>query len=300
MRLWTIFKLLAALFVLAVMGFTGLMVYHMTVRPLGGVFEKIVPRSSQAAAPVDQQHVMKMLAASAEAPTVDPGERAFQKASEEVAMGHLPEARAKLENLIMTYPMSPAASQARHILGEMNLDELLTPKAGRGKSVYTVQKGDSFLAIAGKNKTSLDLIFQLNGLMDASGLQPGDELVVAPLTYKLLIEPHRRTLSLWDGGRFVVEFPLVRLQGAGLNSALKTTVASKVSVADNKRIGPGAKAFRNADKAIHLAKGNLRIRSWVAGLDDSAHGLFISPQDMEELFLLTNLGNEVEIRLPAR
>lgn len=300
MRIWTIFKLLAALAVIAVMGFTALMVYHITVRPLGGKFEEWVPRNSQAAAPADEQSVTRMLKSSSNSPAVDPGEHAFQKAREEIAMSHLPEARARLETLVATYPNSPAATEARHILGEMNLDELLTPKPGPGKTLYTVQKGDSFLGIAAKNKTSLDLIFQLNGLMDASGLQPGDELMVAPLPYKILIEPHRRMLSLWDGAKFLVEFPIQRLHGPGTNAALKTTIAGKSSVAEAKRVAPGVKVFRNAEKTIQLAKSALQIRPMAAGLDENAHGVFVSAEDMEELFLLTQPGNEVEIRQPAR
>jgi hypothetical protein len=45
----------------------------------------------------------------------------------------------------------------------------------------------------------------LNGLLDLKGLQPREELVVMPLELRVMIEPGRKTLSLWDGGRFVKE-----------------------------------------------------------------------------------------------
>ena len=49
MSFWTLFKLFAALCVLAVMSFTGMLAYHVVVAPLGGVFEKIIPNPAEIA-----------------------------------------------------------------------------------------------------------------------------------------------------------------------------------------------------------------------------------------------------------
>ena len=47
MSLWTLVKLVAALVVLAIMGFSGMLAYHVAVAPLGGVFERIVRTTAE-------------------------------------------------------------------------------------------------------------------------------------------------------------------------------------------------------------------------------------------------------------
>ena len=132
MSFWTLIKLLAALCVLAVMTFTGMLAYHVVVSPLGGVFGKIIPRPVETAGKQPDADFAKMLD-SAELPDIDPGEKAFQKAHELLALGKLPEARDKLTSIVNSYPSSSSAPIARQIVGEMNLDELLSTSRMDGK-----------------------------------------------------------------------------------------------------------------------------------------------------------------------
>ncbi len=295
MSLWTVFKILAALCVLAVMTFTGMLAYHVTVRPLGGVFEKIIPNPAEVAGKQPDADFAKMLD-SAELPDIDPGEKAFQKAHELLALGKLDEAREKLTTIVNVYPTSSSAPVARRIVGEMNLDEILSTTHMEGKKSHVVKSGNSFFGIAKTYDTTLDMIMHLNGMMELKNIQPGEELIVMPLEFRLLIEPQRRSLSIWNGGRFIREYPIIHLGVTGKLPPGKTKISSKLAELDGRSVPPQSKDYRAAEKVIQIAKPTVQIRGGDEGDTEAAHGIVLKSHDMEEISLLTRVGNEVEIR----
>lgn len=294
MSLWTLVKLAAAFCVIAVMAFTGMLAYHVTVRPLGGVFARIIPNPVRVHEGQTDADFAKMLD-SAEMPDIDPGEKAFQKAHELLALGKLDEAREKLTTIVNVFPASACAPVARRIVGQMNLDEILSTAHMEGKKIHVVKRGDSFLAIAAHYKTNIDCIMHLNSMMELRGIQPGDELVVMPLEFRIIIDSKRKTLSLWDGGRFICEYPVLHLSSA-LNAAQHTTISSKSAEYDGKRVLPESKNYRAAAKVIQIAKPSQQIRGWDGHGEKPSSGILLRSQDTEELTLLTRVGNEVEIR----
>lgn len=295
MSLWTVFKILAALCVLAVMGFTGMFAYHVVVAPLGGVFEQIIPRPTEVVGSQPDSEFAKMLD-SAELPDIDPGEKAFQKAHELLALGKLHEAREKLTAIVNVFPTSSSAPVARRIVGEMNLDEILSAAHMDGKKTHIVKRGNSFLGIASEYGTSLDSIMHLNGMMELKNIQPGEELIVMPLNFRLLIEPRRKALSIWDGARFIREYPVIRLDVPGKLEIGKTKISSKLAELNGHPVAPQSKDYRAADKVIQITKPSLQIRGATVATDALPHGIILLSQDMEEISLLTRVGNEVEIR----
>jgi hypothetical protein len=295
MSLWTLIKLVAALCVVAVMALTAMLAYHVAVAPLGGIFERIIPNPAHLAKGQTDADFAVMLD-SAEMPDIDPGEKAFQKAHEWLALGKISEAREKLISIVNVYPASASAPLARRIVGEMNLDEVLSSTHMEGKRLHVVKRGDSFLGIAAQDKTNIDCIMHLNSMMELKGIQPGDELLVMPLEFRLLIEPRRKTISLWDGGRFICEYQILHLGGAISHASQRTTISSKSAELDGKRIQPQSKQYRAAGKVIQIAKPSSQIRSWDGTGDKPSGGILLRPEDMEEISLLTRVGNEVEIR----
>lgn len=295
MSLWTVLKLFVAVCVLAVMSFTGMLVYHIMVRPLGGVFERIIPNPREVVGGQPDVNFANMLDA-AELPDIDPGEKAFQKAHELLALGKLDEAREKLNSIINVFPSSSTAPMARRIVGEMNLDEVLSTTHMEGKQVHVVKRGNSFLGIAGEHHTTLDIIMHLNNMMELGNIQPGDELIVMPLDFRILIEPQRKSLSVWDGGRFIREYPIIHLGVTGTLAAGKTKIGSKVAELDGKRVLPQSKDYRAAEKVIQISKPSLVIQGAPEDAKAFPRGIILRPQDMEEISLLTRVGNEVEIR----
>lgn len=295
MSLWTLIKILAAAVVLAIMGFTGILAWHVLVAPMGGVFEKIIPNPADVIGRQPDTEFAKQLDTAA-LPDIDPGEKAFQKAHELLALGKLAEAREKLASIISTYPGSASAPVARRIVGEMNLDEILSSSHLEGKKTHIVKRGNSFFGIAAEYHTSLDMIMHLNGMMEMKSLQPGDELVVMPLDFRLLIEPQRKALSIWEGDRFIREYPIVHLGVAGALAPGKTQISSKLAELAGHKVAFPSKDYRAADKIIQLAKPSLQILAAGESPDASPRGIVLQAQDMEEVNLLTRAGNAVEIR----
>lgn len=300
MRLWTLIKLVAGAVVLGVAVFTVMLVWHVRQEPLGGIFSELVPVQ------FDPRPIDTLPQADATLPEIDPGAKVFEKAREMIAVGDLAGAREKLRTVVSVYPRSKAAPEARRIVGEMNLDDLLSASRMEGKTVHVVRAGESFLGIAAQHNTTLDCIMHLNGLLDLKGLHPGEELIVMPLELRVQIDPSRKVLSLWDGGRFVKEYPLRAMDLAGLTGALRTKIASKSGLVGNRRVTPGMKDYRDSMKMFSLEKSSLQIRA-LPPETEAADGADLSPgagfhlavEDIEELALLLRPGNEVEIRAPG-
>jgi hypothetical protein len=301
MSLWTLIKFIAAIGVIAVMGFTGMLAYHVAVAPLPGIFEELIPNPAEIVGRQEDADFAKMLD-SAELPDIDPGEKAFQKAHELLALGKIPEAREKLTAIVNVFPGSSSAPLARRIVGEINLDEVLSTAHMEGKHRHVVKPGNSFLGIAGQYKTTLDCIMHLNNMTEFGRLQPGDELVVMPLEFRILIETRRKSLSIWEGGRFIREYPILHLNVPGPLLAGRTTIRSKLAELDGRNVSSQSKDYRAAQKILVLAKPTLPIRSapqpGAEGEDEDEipGGIILSAEDIEEISLITRIGNEVEIR----
>jgi hypothetical protein len=294
MSLWTLVKIIAALCVMAVMAFTAMLAYHVTVAPLGGVFSEVIPDPVRIAGGRSDSDLVKMLE-SPEMPDIDPGEKAYQKAHELLAMGRIPEAREKLTAIVNVFPGSSSAPVARRILGEINLDEILSTSHMEGKQIHTVKRGDSLLGIAARYHTTIDCIMHLNSMMELPKIQPGDELIVMPLEFRILIEPRRKSVSLWSGGRFIREYPVLHFDASAAKPR-RAVISSKAAELDGRRVPSHSKDYRAAQKVILIDKPVLQIRGWDGGGEKPAGGILLRPEDMEEIALLTRVGNEVEIR----
>lgn len=294
MSLWTLVKIVAAICVAGVMAFTAMLAWHVSVKPLGAPFTRLIPNRVASNDGRSELEFVQMLE-SAELPDVDPGEKAFQKAHELLALGKLDEAREKLNSIITLYPASASAPVARRIVGEMNLDDILSTAKMDGKQTYVVKRGDSYLAIAARHQTSMDCIMHLNSMMELKSIQPGDELILMPLNFRILIEPQRKTVTLMDGDRFVREYQALHLAAFPPGNQ-KTTVKSKGAELDGRSVKAETKDYRAAAKSITLAKPVVQIRAWDGSGDRPSGAILLRPQDMEEISLLTRPGNEVEIR----
>jgi len=303
MRIGLILKLIAGMIVIGVVTFTAALAYHITVkpvtfRPLTKIFDKLIPEAGSVIKETSEEDFAKGLEA-AEMPDYEPGDRAFQKAHELLALGRINEGREKLLAIVNVFPTSPAAPTARRILSMMNLDEILSPAFTEGKSTYTVKRGDTYFGIATKNQTSLDIIIHLNRMMALKNLQPGDNLAIMPLNYRIVIEPHRKSLSLWENARFIADYPILEIVGVATKQAT-TTISSRSATIDNKNIQAIDPNYRATSKSISLKTPAVRILPYNESDETPSSGIYLKPSDLEELFLLTRTGNEVEFRSPKK
>lgn len=273
----TVVKVLAALIVLAALGGTAVLVERLKE-------ESTVPRLREV---------------KVEGSTVEPDEIAFERAREFLATGQFEEARVKLEFIVTLYPGSPSAAEGRRILGELNLDDLLSTEVMDGKVMYTVKSGDNFTKIALQHETTLDCIMHMNGLQRMDKLYPGNELVLLPLNFNIKIDVPRKRLSLFREGHFLKAYQLLSARTRrGAKGALRSKIGQKIGISNGSRISPVRhESYRAAQKVLILDHQGLQLREVVeADEENSGRGFFLSESDMEELALLVRVGNEVEVR----
>ncbi|MFK7850763.1 MAG: LysM peptidoglycan-binding domain-containing protein [Akkermansiaceae bacterium] len=294
MKIWLIIKIIAGLSVAGVVTFTAMLTYHITVKPLDGIFEKLLPEAGNVIKVTKEEDFAKALEA-AEMPDFEPGNKTFQEAHELIALGKIAQGREKLMAIINVFPGSPAAPTARRVVSMMNLDEILSSSFKDGKDLYKVKSGDSYFAIAGREKTSLDILMYLNGMMELKSLRPGDELLLMPLNYRIVIDSSLKSVALWDGPKFICEYPILKMNGVSLKAG-KTAITSKQATLDGKNVSPTASKYRSTSKSIQLKNPSIRIFPFDETEETSLRGIYLKESDLEELFLLTRTGNEVEIR----
>lgn len=292
MRIMHIIKVVAALLVLgAVLGTAHLMKeYTGSVRDMPGA---MMEQQRQ------EELLLKQKAELGARSNSEPGEKAFEKARELLAMKLMPEAEEKLKYIVSFYPAAEAASEARRILGEINMDRLLDPDWREGKKIVTVKRGDTFTKIIRENKTTMSSLIHLSKLMraDHRSLHPGDKLTVMPLDMRLVINVRRKTLTVWRGGEFIKEYPLQRVSYSRKGAVRHLKVGSIMGESGGKLFPSHMENYRYAKKVVFLSDKSLAIRAFSAdNADDMQLGFFLTEVDMEELPLLLRPGNDVEIR----
>lgn len=293
MRIWTFVKLVCAVVVAAIVAVSVYFTMHVMGKPvpapLARVFLQWMPEPERLLA--DPQHEHEKVLDLAEMVDIEPGDKAFQKAAELLATGKIAEAREKLLFLVNYYPSSTAAPKARQILGEMNLDDFLSLHNNPLLVDYKVKRGDSYLGIAAKGQTTLDAIMHFNAMLEMRPLQPGDELKMMPLDLRVVIEPKREALTLWNGGTFLKEYRILKSISLP-TTAVTLKIANKGGILQQRNVAPGMKGYRESQKTITLDR---KLQILPAG-DSAVPGCQIDPADTEELALLLRVGNEVEIR----
>jgi len=237
------------------------------------------------------------------------GEREFNRAVELIAMERLDDAREKLLFIQNLHADSEFGPEARRILGEINLDELLSVENMANKKIHTVRPGESYIKIAQQHRTTLDCIMFLNGLLDAKQLHPGDEMIVMSLDYKLVVDLSGMRVALFhrDLDRkehvFAKGYPILKFSLPNLGShSIHTKINSKVGEVNGRSYQPIRSNYRNGTKVLGVkaARRNIQLRP-LPKIDDvdQGDGIFLSVSTMEELAMLIRVGNEVEIK-PAK
>jgi hypothetical protein len=297
MTVGTVSKVSAAVLVTSLVAFSGALAYHALVKPLGGLFEKVVPVKERIAAERSTEALASKVAAK-DVPVVDPGEQFYDAAQSLISEGKHVEAREKLGMIIANHPTSSRAWSARKLVGEMNLDELFSVGRLEGKVFHYMQRGESYEQAAEKCRSNLDCLLYLNPTMDLrrNRNKEGERLLVQPLDFHFVLEIERKVISAWNSGRYVCEFAVLQLVDRVARQRGGYFVDSKVAGSSDQRPSIGTAEYRMAAKAIWLARPAFKIQGWDGVGDPPEGAVLLGIADMEELFLLTRPGNEMEIR----
>ncbi len=257
-------------------------------------------------------------------PRIDPGAKRFEVAIEQIKQGRINEGREALYKMLQQFPDSATCTEAKRIIGEINLDELFSINQKTGKKDYIVQPGDSLALIANKQSTNMDMIVRLNGLM-STVLQPGDHLTLIPLNFSMDVDVSNNTVTLFrnvgDKRYFFKEYNAEDLRlPPGMKAPAEMEIKGKSAVSDGKQVLSTDPRYVDSEKWLPGSRAGIVLRTVpvkkavpvpetpapktkkgaaqatapdVLIEEAPETGVFLSRADLEELFALVRNGSKL-------
>src|SRR2546427_7167078 len=226
----------------------------------------------------------------------------FEAAAKLRQEGKIPEARAALTAFIQKYPSGQHAGEAKDLLGEVNVDILLSRTPSPEKEEYVVKPGDVLQRVAHKVKSTPELIMRMNN-MSSTMLHIGERLLISHPDFSIVIQRKANLVVLLNHGAFFKQY---HVREAKLSpkqpSKITAKVAETMAWKDGKRVGLGSKDYIGSTRWIRLAGAAAYT---LYSMPDSAHpnldqppppvGLGLVASDVEELSSLVNSRTPVTI-----
>jgi hypothetical protein len=226
----------------------------------------------------------------------------FQAAAKLRQEGKLAEARDALIAFIQKYPGGLHLEEAKDLLGEVNVDILLSRYLSPEKTEYVVKPGDVLAKIARKLKTTPELIMRMNN-MSGTMLRIGERLLISRPDFSIVIQRKANLVVLLNHGVFFKQY---HVREAKLPPKQPPTITAKVAETmafkDGKRVGLGSKEYIGSTRWIRLAGAPAYT---LYSTPDAAHpnldqpppasGIGLAASDVEELSGLVNNGTSVTI-----
>ena len=226
----------------------------------------------------------------------------FQTAAQLRQEGKLAEARDALVVFIQKYPGGLHVEEAKDLLGEINVDILLSRYPSPEKTEYVVKSGDVLAKISRKLKTTPELIMRMNN-MSGTMLHIGEHLLISHPDFSIVIQRKANLVVLLNHGAFFKQY---HVREAKLSpkqpSKITAKVAETMAWKDGKRVGLGSKDYISSTRWIRLAGASAYT---LYSMPDSAHpnldqppppvGLGLAASDVEELSSLVNNRTPVTI-----
>jgi LysM repeat protein len=188
------------------------------------------------------------------------------------------------------------------LLGEVNVDILLSRYPSPEKTEYVVKSGDVLAKIARKLKTTPELIMRMNN-MSGTMLRIGERLLISRPDFSMVIQPKANLVVLLNHGAFFKQY---HVREAKLPPKQPSTITAKVAETmawkGGKRVGLGSKDYISSTRWIRLAGAPGYT---LYSTPDGAHpnvdqppppsGLGLTASDVEELSSLVNNRTPVTI-----
>src|SRR5882762_6718258 len=139
--------------------------------------------------------------------------------------GKIPEARAALTAFVQKFPTSPHADEAKDLLGEINIDILLSRTPSPEKEEYVVKPGDVLQKIGHKLKSTPELIMRMNNL-SGTMLHIGERLLISHPDFSIVVQRKPKLILLLDHGSFFKQY---HVQEMKLSPKQAPKVSAKVA-----------------------------------------------------------------------
>jgi hypothetical protein len=228
----------------------------------------------------------------------DLGKRHFDAALALLKEGELVSARDRLLYLMQYFPESATYDESRRIVGEVNLDLLLSKIPMPGKVEHKVRRGEALVTIASRNQTTIDYIMRANG-KTSEFIFPDELLTVYPLRFRVEISLGKGTVTVFDGEALFKEYQILdRNLPADIKAPVATTVSERVAWHGDQPVNFTHPAYMSCAKWIRTGKIGLFIRQsnpGGEGGESRPYGVMLANEDLEELFTILRVGSKVDL-----
>jgi len=223
----------------------------------------------------------------------DLGKRHFDQAIDLLKEGELVAARDRFHYVMTYFPESATVGEARRIVGEINLDLLLSKIPQPGKGEHVVRRGEALVTIARRHETTIDYIMRTNA-KTTSVIFPDEVLVVYPLNFRVEIDLKTERLTVFDEESYFKEYRIVDVHlPADLRPPISTTISEKVAWHENRPLNFTDDHYFDCAKWLRSGRMGLFIREDESGRSSGearSFGVMVSKADMEELFTILRTG----------
>jgi len=228
----------------------------------------------------------------------DLGKRHFDAALALLREGELVSARDRLVYLMQYFPESATYEEARRIVGEVNMDLLLSKIPMPGKVEHKVRRGEALVTIASRNQTTIDYIMRANG-KTSEFIFPDEPLTVYPLRFRVEISLGKDTVTVFDGEALFKEYQILdRNLPSDIKAPVATTVSERVAWYGDQPVNFTHPAYMSCAKWIRTGKIGLFIRQsnpGAEGGESRPYGVMLANEDLEELFTILRVGSKVDL-----
>ncbi|HEX8280283.1 MAG TPA: LysM peptidoglycan-binding domain-containing protein [Chthoniobacterales bacterium] len=275
--------LFAFLLAVVIFGSAAFFGYHIIVKP------ELAVRAEQTGEYQDE-------------PRVDISLPEFQEAAKLRQEGKLAEARSALTKFLQKYPNGLHTEEAKDLLGDVNMDILLSKYPSPEKQEYIVKSGDVLARVASKTKSTPELIMRTNNLHNTM-LRIGDRLLISHPEFSLFIQRKAQSVVLLDKGAFFKRYKVRAMKLPPKQPPrIATRVAETMAWRDGKRVGFGTREYIGSTRWVRLAQPGYVLYAEPSagtpepgGVPPPPTGLAMAPADVEELSGLVNSKTPVTI-----
>ena len=221
----------------------------------------------------------------------------FQAAAQLRQDGKLAECRDALTLFLQKYPSGQHSEEAKDLLGEVNMQILMSDYPSPEKQEYIVKSGDVIARVANKMKTTPELIMRMNGL-DSTMLRIGERLWISHPDFSLFIQRKAQVVVLLNHGAFFKQYHITTVKLPPKQaSRLNTKVAEVMAWRNGKRVGLGTREYREAIHWVRLAQAGytLYVDPPTNDIAPPPTGFGLAPHDLDELSSLVSNKTAVTI-----
>ncbi len=115
------------------------------------------------------------------------------------------EARAMYQTLLERFPESPLLSNTQARLGQVNIALLFSPVVTELDTLQEVQPGDTLGKIAAANSTTVEFLKKANGLK-SDVIQPRQKLKIPKGRFSIVVDKSQNQLLLTEDNRFIKSY----------------------------------------------------------------------------------------------